>query len=344
MASESQKSTSGKILPLAEEIRQLYDEFGQRKPMGMAASDIHRPHYFLHRTFLDMQDLLIIFNTKRCRYQCHFCELPLKSSTSRISDDDILAQFKYVLYELKHSLSVLDQLTLSNEGSVLDSDTFPTETLLTIGACSHELRRVQRLVLETRLEFVTQDVIHQLKDMNPRATIDILTGFETVDTDIRDELLFKRETIDDFLVGLDKVAISGTSLTAYVLFKPSPVMTDEEAFFEAENSIDFLSDQCSQRHIPLTIRLNPMYAARHSKWAQLARVTPIYAPPRLTDVLKLSEKKAQEGIRIYIGLSIEGLADPWGTYKSREDFSPTLLKKALLFNSCNRTKLEDVDR
>lgn len=330
-------------MPLEGKVRHLYNQFGQRKPMGEPATDAREPHYFLHRTFLNEQDLLIIFNTKRCRYQCHFCNLPLKSSTSWISGDDILAQFEYVLDELKHSLSVLDRLTISNEGSVLDAETFPTEVLLTIAKCAHELRRVRTIVLETRLEFMDPKVVRQIREADPRAVVDILTGFETQDPHIRDEILGKRESLDTFLAGLDRVAECGAELTAFVLFKPSPTMTDDEAFKEAETSIDYLVDLCLRRDIPLTIRLNPMYAARRSKWAKIACVTPEYKPPRLTDVMKLAAKKRQEGSRVYIGLSTEGLDEPWGNYMCREDYSRGLFKQAILFNSWRLSHFRGLD-
>jgi len=57
-------------------IRNLFREYGYSKRMGLSAGNETLPHYFLHRRFLSDQDLLIIFNTKRCRYNCHFCNLP----------------------------------------------------------------------------------------------------------------------------------------------------------------------------------------------------------------------------------------------------------------------------
>src|SRR6266516_115818 len=270
-------------MSLENRIKSLYDEFGQRKSMGRSAPDTQKPHFFLLRTFRGENDLLIILNTKRCRYQCHFCQLPAKSSKTWIASDDILAQFEYVLYEMKHSLSILDRVTLSNEGSVLDSTTLPTETLFTIARCIYELRRVRTLVLETRLEFVDPSVIRQIQEAAPRTVINILTGFETHDPYIRDRILFKRESLDAFQAGLNRVAETKSELTAYVLYKPSPVMTDDEAFIEAESTIDYLVNECSHRSIPLTIRLNPMYLAKGSYWARLAKAAPNYKPPRLTD-------------------------------------------------------------
>lgn len=317
---------------LEERVRELYDTFGQRKPMGHPEHDKRRPLFFLHRTFLGDQDLLFIFNTRRCRYQCDFCQVPAKSSKEYVPAEDIIAQFEYVITELKHSLSILTRVTLSNEGSVLDTETFPTEALLSIGRGIRELRLVRRIVLETRLEFVDPPVIELLREASPPSVVDVLAGFETLSPEIREGFLGKQESIDQFLAGLDMVRDCRCALTAYVLYKPSPYMTDAEAFSEAEASMDFLASECGKRQIPLTIRLNPMYAARGSPWAALARQNPAYAPPRLTDVMALAEKKANEGFATYIDLSSEGLDEAWGTYSAREDYSPALIKPIKLFN------------
>jgi len=313
-------------------IRNLFREYGYSKRMGLSAGNETLPHYFLHRRFLSDQDLLIIFNTKRCRYNCHFCNLPSKSRNKLIPTNSILAQFEYVVNELKHSLSVINRITLSNEGSVLDTKTFPHDALITIIECTTELRNVRRLVFETQMEFVTSKYICELNNANPRAQIDILAGFETVDINIRNEILGKRESIESFLHGLDELAQTSASLTAYVLFKPSPFMTDDDAKVEAKKSIDFLLKKCNEKQIPLTIRLNPMYAAENTVWAKQAFSCKDYLAPRLSDVLEVAEHTRARGVQIYIGLSTEGLEDPRGTYRTRDDFSPKLLKLAINFN------------
>ena len=317
----------------AEKARLLYSKYGQRKSMGEAnPEDTKKPFFFLHRTFLGEQDLLTIFNTKRCRYNCHFCSLPSTSSPSWISEDDIVTQFEYVLSELQHSLSVLDRVTISNNGSVLDNETMPTRALIRMSRCIRELRRVRTLVLETRLEFVDCKVIGRIKEANSRARITILTGFETLDPFIRDEVLGKRESLNIFQEGLDRVAECEADLTAFVLFKPSQTMSDSEAFIEADSAVRYLVDQCKKRGIDLTVRINLMYAARGTKWARAAFSTPEYKPPRLSDVLKFAREKSKQGIRIYIGLSTEDLDCDKGSYRFRDDYSQELLKRAILFN------------
>ena len=315
-----------------QQVKELYEKFGQRKPMGDSAPSPWLPHFFLHRTFLGDQDLLIIFNTKRCKYQCHFCQLPAKSSPTLIPGREIVSQFSYVVKELKHSLSVMDRVTFSNEGSVLDPATFPTEAMLEIAEGVGEMRRVRTMVLETRLEFVDSNVLNQIREVAPRVSLNILTGFETHDPYIREKVLYKREPLEVFERGLDHVAAAGAGLTAYVLFKPRWDMSDEEAVAEAEASIDYLAAQTKARGLSLSVRLNPMYAADGSKWARRAHNSPDYQPPRLTDVMRVAEKKRGEGVNIYIGMSTEGL-DDGSNYMAREDYSSALIKPVVLFNS-----------
>jgi radical SAM enzyme (TIGR01210 family) len=227
---------------------------------------------------------------------------------------------------------VLNRVTISNEGSVLDFETFPKEALLEIARCLPELRLVRRCVLETRLEFLETRFLQEFCSAASTVTVDILTGFETYSPNIRDQILVKKEPLDVFLAGLDRVAKSHAHLTAYVLFKPSPRMSDQDAVEEIELSINFLAKECQLRRIPLTIRVNPMYAAKGSSWARLAANTPNYQPPRLTDLMSVAENKVAEGLQVYIGLSTEGLDDNGGTYHSREDYSSHLIRPIMLFN------------
>jgi len=316
-----------------EELRDLYRQFGPPKQMGSSAPVKTQPHFFLHRNFLGEQDLAILFNTKRCAYQCKFCALPFKSSKDWIEPEFVLEQFMYVIREVKHSIGVLERLTIANEGSVFDETTFPREALNEIVASTRALPRIRKIVLETRLEYAGVDRLRELRDMSGKK-LDILTGFETQDPELREAVLGKREPLDVFLAGLDRIAAIDGELTTYVLFKPDPAMSDKEAFAEAEASIDYVADACAMRGIPFSIRLNPMYAARGTPWYTAAQKVADYRPPRLTDVIDLAEKKMRQGMRIYLGLTSEGLADDIGTYRRREDFSSDLIKIAITrFNS-----------
>jgi archaeosine synthase beta-subunit len=346
----SESGTIGPSLagPLASYVADLYDTCGQTKPMPHVTPPPNRPHYFLLRTFLGENDLLVILNTKRCQYQCAFCRLPAKSSRAWIADEDIEQQFRYVVGELRHGLSVVDRVTLSNEGSVLDERTLGPTALRRIVAGIGAMRRVRRIEFETRLEFVRPEVLAELKATAPRADIGILTGFETANQRIRDKVLRKQEPMPTVLAGLDSIATAGAALTAYVLYKPDPHMSDQAAYDEAASTIDYLRRQCSRRDIDLTIRLNPMYRALGSRWAREADRAADYAPPKLTDVMRVAEEAAVQRTKIYIGLSAEGLADEDGTYRAREDYSASLIRHVKGFNDRRSLKFRwdeiEVDR
>ena len=181
-------------------------------------------------------------------------------------------------------------------------------------------------------------MLRQLQLAAPRAKLGILTGFETRDERIRDQILKKREPLALFCAGLDRIQQVGAALTAYVLFKPDPEMTDQAACDEATATIAYLSDECKVRDIDLTIRLNPMYRAVGSSWARKADLMSNYSPPRLTDVMHVAEEASARDIKVYIGLSAEGLANEDGTYRARDDFSAGLIKWVKQFNDRQRNK------
>ncbi len=317
---------------LCQIAKNIYAEYGQQKEMGSSPDNFAKPYFFLLRTFLGENDLLAILLTKRCRFNCAFCQLPANKPRKLISGANIEKQFEHILYETKHALSILDRITLSNDGSVLDSRTFPETALYSIADAIREIRRVKTLVIETRLEFVKNDVIRNLQGLLPKTSIDILTGFETYDDRIREKILSKEETVQQFLSRLDVVAELNLKLTCYVLYKPDPSMNDLDAYQEANRTVDFLIHECKLREIPLTLRLNPMYLASGSRLAASVDIRK-YNPPKLSDIMRLAEEKKPLCNYIYIGLSTESLSIPENTYAAREDYSSKLIKPILLFNN-----------
>jgi radical SAM enzyme (TIGR01210 family) len=249
-----------------------------------------------------------------------------------IGDSQLEAQFRHVLDEVRHSVGLLEKVTISNDGSVLDETTFGRAAMKSIVSALPALRYVRRVDLETRLEFVNEQRMAELANVAPSLRFGILTGFETFDTRTRDVVLRKRESLSAFLAGLDNVQKVGADLTCYVLFKPDPAMSDEAAIGEANESIDFLVFECRQRGIELTIRLNPMYRAENTRWAALANATSGYQPPRLSDVIDVAEDHRGRGTPVYIGLSSEGLSFADGSYTARSDFNRDLLRRAKALN------------
>lgn len=317
---------------VAAQVHHLCRAYGRQKKMGHHKRRTGRPKFFLHRVFLGEHDLLVILDAGPCTYRCSFCGLPRASRRSAPSCEQTESQFLNVMRQMRNSLDVLDRLTLSCDSSMLDPAAFSQEGLQSLVKAAGRIRHLKRLVVETRLIFATDEVLCRIRELAPRLSLNILTGFETLDGTIRDRILNKGERVEDFLKGLDRLAAHGCELTAYVLFKPSPYMSDEEAMNEARASADFLVSECSARGIPLTLRINAMYAAIGTEWADMARHADGYQPPRLQDVIDLAGSLRSRGVAVYIGASSEGLGEDWGRHETREGYSVRLADYVNRFN------------
>ncbi len=318
---------------LRRELVDIRNVSGARRAMGESSPEENQPHYHLLRKFKGDVDLLIILNTKRCYYNCSFCDLPAKSSRNTISSKSIIHQMLSVFRLYADSLDVMDRITVSNEGSVFDYNTVDSFVLAALANAITAIPNVGRLVLETRPEFVTSATLDAIQESAPRCIIDILIGFETQDDKLRNVTLGKRQSKESLTVLLDMLATrERVALTSYALVKPGFAQSDAAGIEEAQATIRYLAEQTAIRQIPLSVRLNPMYIPTTTRWGRQAQANG-YLPPRLSDVFNVALWAERHGIPAYVGLSTEGLANPNQSYRCRDDFGRDLLKRAIFFNN-----------
>lgn len=321
-----------KIPDLNQYICELSKKNGSRKPMGKPSGSPSEAHYFLLRKFTSVLDFLIIFNTKRCRRNCHFCALPFKSGPKLISSDDIASQFACASEEIKPAIDVIERLTMSNEGSILDEMTFPRDALFRILSSYRYFPSAKECLLETRLEFVDEEVMKQCKKcVGESISLCILTGVETISPNIRESVLNKREPIELIEEKFELLGREAINVCAYILYKPDPTMTDVEAYDEAKATVEYVKSLAIRSGITAAFRINPMYVAEGTPWSKkLDREQ--YRPPKLTDIARLSNSIRKSGHASYIGLTSEGLSDITLTYRARSDFSKDLYRQCILHN------------
>lgn len=317
-------------MDIVEYTKQQYKMFGQSKSMD----NTDGPCFFLQRNFKGEQDLLIIFNTKGCRFNCKYCGLSNKNIEY---STPLIEQFAYVIGEIRHTLSVLDRITLSNNGSILDFDSVCKDELLYILNSIAQIKNISSVVIETDLRFVNETVLYEIKNILPNIRLNILTGFETLDNRILTEVLGKYRQQVEFENKLSILSMYGCELTAYILYKPDQFMNDEMAYNEALKSINYLDKVCKERNLPLVIRINPMFAAKGTRWAEIAKNTEQYSPPKISDIYRLS-MEVQKRIPVYIGLSLEEKNEIWGSYRIHKDATKELLLEIIKFNTCHEKR------
>mgnify|MGYP000991019025 CR=1 FL=1 len=241
-----------------------------------------------------------------------------------------------VLNKYAAALHVVERITLSNDGSILDERTFPPSLLDELVKGLQALPALRRISLETRPEFITMAWLDRLRESSVKAVLDFLVGLETVDDRLRQVVLGKSVARTSFENALDMLAsYPNVAVTSYILVKPAREMTDQDALDEACATIDYLHKQTLARGLPLSIRLNPMYVAPGTLWGADATERG-YVAPRLSDVLAAARHAEKLKVPSYIGLSSEGIPGEHATYRDREDFNKTLLKEAIAWNRSQR--------
>ncbi|MCI5145048.1 MAG: hypothetical protein D3923_05835, partial [Candidatus Electrothrix sp. AR3] len=77
--------------------------------------------------------LFVVFYSQACRWaRCLGCNLPSKMSINHISFDCIIQQIDYLfsLPEIIEQYDAINKMIVSNNGSVLDEDTFSSTALM----------------------------------------------------------------------------------------------------------------------------------------------------------------------------------------------------------------------
>jgi radical SAM enzyme (TIGR01210 family) len=206
------------------------------------------------------------------------------------------------------------RVIISNQGSVLDEETFSSVALMhLIAKLNTMLPNMAVLSLETRPEYVDmaelEFLARGLREGQTPTTLELAVGYEAHDERIRNHMLRKGLNLAHFEAFLKKVAGIGAPMMVktYLMLKPVVGMTDEEAVQDVINAMRYLHEVSQTYKVPISIHLNPTYAARGTPLAA-ALLRGEYKPPRLLDVARAVLAVQDLNMPIYIGLYDEGLA------------------------------------
>lgn len=298
------------------------------------------PLSVVFRRVFCVPELIVVFYTKRCQYQCSFCTLPLTSAYSDVSLDDVKAQLDRALEFAGADVTTIGQISLGNEGSILDDRTFPREQLEYVLRTCAGLPAVEEIVLETRGEFVTERVLDDLLEWTVPGRLTLKIGLESADTDIREHVLRKRMDLEHFESVVQLLGRKGVGLASYVLIKADPGHSDEAGRADAIATCEYLKALCRDSGTRLTLRVNTMYRAENSIWATWAEQQR-WTPPSIFDLAEVMRTVLDDGVRVYAGLSEEGLATPDGHYEVRDDFRQWALTALERYNQTGDISLLD---
>ena len=242
---------------------------------------------------IDGRAVFLVFYTQACRYsKCTGCNLPSRMSQHHIGYKDIMMQirsaFDYVLDE--EQKKTLKKIIVSNNGSILDEDTFSTTALIyLISIINSECPNIDVLTLETRPEYVDIEELEVLSralaEGDTPTSLELAIGFEAYDEIIRNQKFNKGLSLEKFEELAGMMAAINTKFTrkfpddfrkmrlkTYFMLKPVSGITDREAVEDIEKGIEYLDRLATEYDLNINMHLNPPYVAREPSWRKRPRL------------------------------------------------------------------------
>ena len=284
----------------------------------------HDPSRIAQMWFQESEEglvLFVVFYTQACRWsRCLGCNLPSRVSKEHVPFQLLMQQVDNLFADFKVQAHLRDirKVIISNNGSVLDQDTFSSTALMyLIARLNLHIPRLSMLSLESRPEYVDLAelafISRALAEGETPTGLEIAIGFEAFDDHIRNDIFDKGLTLKTFESLVEKLSAYNFSLKCYFMQKPVPGIGDEEAVEDIIKAIDYLSGVSRHFGTKINMHLNPTYVATGTA-LESAFNAGNYHPPRLQDVARAALSAKEKRLSIFIGLSDEGLALPGGSF------------------------------
>jgi len=281
--------------------------------------------------------LFTVFYTQACRWsKCLGCNLPSKTSLHHVSYKNIKNQIDHIFddEEVKEKAKDIKKLIISNNGSVLDEETFSSNALMyLITHANLHFPNLAIMSMETRPEYVDtaelEFIARALKEGDTPTNLELSIGFEAFDEKIRNDDFQKGLSLDIFEKFIKKIAPYKFQVKCYFMQKPVPNMDDQAAVEDIQNAIDYLSGIAEKYDVHINMHLNPTYVA-YGTDLEKHFFKGTYNPPRLNDVVKAAAHAKGKNLSIFLGLYDEGLAVEGGSFIREGEES--LIEKLEHFN------------
>jgi archaeosine synthase beta-subunit len=322
-------SITEQILRANEDSRKLYtfDE----------SHDAKKPAMWWFQESHEGLILFIVYYTQACRWsRCSFCNLPSLCSKFHVDYLSIIEQTHSVFHhpDVKAKWGKIQKVIVSNNGSVLDQETFSTMALFSmLVLLNKHVPNLGVLTLESRVEFVEMSELimlgRGLEEGQTPTALEIAVGLEGFDDTLRNQMLLKGlhlEQLKELARDMEQAALGADNgkthdfrLKCYMLQKPVPGMTNQEAVEDVVRAGEFLGELARKhRDLRINMHLNPTFVSKGTV-LEGAFNRGEFVPPILTDVAQAVLTTEELPITVYIGLDDEGLAVPGGSFRREGD-------------------------
>jgi radical SAM enzyme (TIGR01210 family) len=196
------------------------------------------------------KEFTIILRTKGCSWAlskhggCSMCGYYLDAAKKKISSSDVINQFEYALNDKLEEIerdSYKYSLKLFNSGSFLDDKEISKDVRSHIYNKISDVENIEEVVIESRLEYITNDSLAEIRNNFRKKYLEIAFGLESVDDHIRNNFINKGILFRDFVGIMNKCKENDIGVKVYLLLKP-PFLNEQAAIDDCTYSIRKLID------------------------------------------------------------------------------------------------------
>ncbi len=230
-----------------ESIAKLNNEIRNLVAVSIDSIDFNKVGYCGTREgFMDGQAIeraIVILRGVGCQWArednggCTMCgHLSGSAKGSKVTDDKLKNQFEDAIANL--DFSKYPMLCLYNGGSFLNEDEISPELRRYIFNRISGIKEIKTLIIESRKEHITDEVLDEIEELLPNTTVEIGVGLETVNDVVRNIVLNKGTNKEDYIALGQIFKNRRTKLLLYILIK-SPFLTEYEAIEDSVSTIEF---------------------------------------------------------------------------------------------------------
>jgi len=155
------------------------------------------------------------------------------------SANDFMTQFETELH--RYNLKDIEVISIYNSGSMLNQAELPAEALKEILRHISRLPRVKKVVLESRAEYVDQEVIAEYTDiLGKDKRLSIAIGLETANDVYRELCLNKGVTSADISAAVK--SLKGLAETQIYVFLGIPFLTEREMLDDTIQTLRYAAE------------------------------------------------------------------------------------------------------
>ncbi len=194
--------------------------------------------------------------------------------------DDLIEQFRFALERIDGARVV----KIFTSGSFLDPQEIPEDFRRFVYGVLEG--RVDRLIIESRPEFVTEIVAEELSSLSFEVEVGI--GLETADDFVREHCINKGFSFEDFRRSAKILKDHGIRVKVYLLLKP-PFLSEREAIEDVLKSVDAV------RGLVDVVSINPTNVQKGTYVEMLWR-NGLFRPPWLWSAVEVLRNAKMEAI------------------------------------------------